>query len=328
MARQATRSGKSGRGASKSSRSGGNGRSASEKTEKYRFAQNVGGEETAAEREYRTYALGDGENPGDHPDVLLDVPVVKVDSIHLELEDLDAHVALKAKVLDLVKLNVGVDVHLGHLRLDIKGVEAQALLKVRLDRVAAIVDRVLTTIDRNPDLVKSIGKAVEDVGSGAGKTLDKTGEAVGDVGEGAEGAVQEVGQGAGQAVGELGQGAGQAAGEVGEGAGQAVGQVGEGAGQAAGQAGQAAGQAAGDVGQAADQAAGQAGQAAGDVAGGAAGDPAQAGGSEPAKAAEKHDATDAATKAAKDLGVDLGSLDGSGAKGRITVKDVRKAQKA
>jgi pyruvate/2-oxoglutarate dehydrogenase complex dihydrolipoamide acyltransferase (E2) component len=39
-------------------------------------------------------------------------------------------------------------------------------------------------------------------------------------------------------------------------------------------------------------------------------------------------ATDAATKAAKDLGVDLGSLDGSGAKGRITVKDVRKTQKA
>ena len=75
--------------------------------------------------------------------MLLDVPVVKVDKIHLELEDLQAHVALKAKVLDLVKLNVGVDVHLGKVRLDIEGVEAQALVKVRLDHVAAIVDRVL-----------------------------------------------------------------------------------------------------------------------------------------------------------------------------------------
>jgi len=44
--------------------------------------------------------------------------------------------------------------------------------------------------------------------------------------------------------------------------------------------------------------------------------------------AERHNATDAAMKAAEDLGVDLGSLDGSGAEGRITVKDVRKGQEA
>src|SRR3712207_9024778 len=45
----------------------------------------------------------------------------------------------------------GVDVELGKVALDIKGVEAQALLKVRLDHVTAIVDRVLTTVDRNPE---------------------------------------------------------------------------------------------------------------------------------------------------------------------------------
>ena len=61
-------------------------------------------------------------------------------------------------MLDLVKLNVGVDVHLGKVRLDIKGVEAQALVKVRLDHVAAIVDRVLTTLDRNPELVEEPGQ--------------------------------------------------------------------------------------------------------------------------------------------------------------------------
>src|SRR5215208_4003306 len=75
-----------------------NGRSASEKPEKYRFAENVGGERTVAEREYLNYALSDPQEAGDDPDVLLDVPVVKVDSIHLELEDLQAHVALKAQV--------------------------------------------------------------------------------------------------------------------------------------------------------------------------------------------------------------------------------------
>jgi len=94
-----------------------------------------------AEREYQKYATGDNADVGADPDVLLAVPVVKVDSIHFQLEDLDAHVALKAQVLDLVKLNVGVNVHLGKVRLDIKGVEAQALLKVRLDHVAAMIEK-------------------------------------------------------------------------------------------------------------------------------------------------------------------------------------------
>ncbi|MBA2712424.1 MAG: hypothetical protein H0U55_02570, partial [Rubrobacteraceae bacterium] len=85
---------------------------------------------------------------GKIPDVLLDVPVVKVDEINFELNDLRAKVNLFAKVLDLVELSVGVDVYLGRVKLVIKGVEAQALLKVRLDNVTAIIDRVLTTIDR------------------------------------------------------------------------------------------------------------------------------------------------------------------------------------
>jgi hypothetical protein len=240
---------------------------ASEKSGKYRFAQNVAEAGTAAEREYEAYALSDIEDPRGDPDVLLAVPVVKVDSIHLELDNLDARVALKAQVLDLVKLNAGVDAHLGKLRIDIKGVEAQALLKVRLDRVAAIVDRVLTTIDRNPELVKSLGRTIEDVGRGSGQALGKTGEAVEDVGEGAGGAVQDVGSGAGQAVGEIGEGANQAVGQIGEGAGQAVGDIGQGAGQAAGELGEGAGQAVGEVGQGAGQAVGDVGEGAGQAVG-------------------------------------------------------------
>jgi hypothetical protein len=167
------------------------GRSASQKVEKYRFAQNVLGEASAAEREYREY-VSDGDGMS-NPDLLLSVPVIKVDRIHLELESLDAAVALKAKVLDLVGLTVGVDAHLGKLRLDIEGVEAQALAKVRLDRVAAVVDRVLTAIDRNPELVENLGAAVEHIGSGAGETLDESGEGVEHVGEGAKEAVGESG---------------------------------------------------------------------------------------------------------------------------------------
>lgn len=91
-----------------------------------------------------------GPSADAQPDVLLDVPEVKVDEINLEVEDLRARVSLQSEVLDLLRLNVGADVLLGRVHLEIKGVEAQALLKVRLDHVAQMVERVLTTIDNNP----------------------------------------------------------------------------------------------------------------------------------------------------------------------------------
>jgi hypothetical protein len=97
----------------------------------------------------------DGE-PSAEPDVLLDVPQLRVEEIILEVEDLRAHVSIEANVLNLLRLSVGADVQLGGVHLDIKGVEAQALLKVRLDKVAEIINRVLSTIDRNPEIVAQI----------------------------------------------------------------------------------------------------------------------------------------------------------------------------
>jgi hypothetical protein len=168
-------------------------------------------------------ALEDGGGE-DEPDVLLDVPELRVDEISLEVEDLRARVALQADVLQLLKLHVGVEAELGRVQLTIKGVEAQALLKVRLDNVARIIDRVLTTIDNNPDmverLIEQVGEATEEIGTGAGQAL-------GELGLGAGAAVEEVGTEAGSAVGEVGRGAGRTVEEAGEGAAQAVDDVAE-----------------------------------------------------------------------------------------------------
>jgi pyruvate/2-oxoglutarate dehydrogenase complex dihydrolipoamide acyltransferase (E2) component len=41
------------------------------------------------------------------------------------------------------------------------------------------------------------------------------------------------------------------------------------------------------------------------------------------KRAEKHNATESAIKQAKELGIDLDEIEGSGAEGRITVRDVK-----
>jgi hypothetical protein len=245
------------------SRQGGNGSRPAEQAKR---------SDNDSNREYRRFVSREESDPAGPPDVLLDVPELRVDSIHFELDDLDAHLAVKANVLDLVKLNVGIDVHLSRVKLDIKGVEVEAVLKARLDHVTAVVDRLMTSLDRNPELVEGLSRAISEVGQGAGEAVDDTGDAAKDIGQGAGQAVGDVGQGAGQAVGDVGQGAGQAVGDVGQGAGQAVGDVGQGAGQAVGDVGEGAGQAAGNLDQVvggAGQTLGQLGQGAGQVTQGA-----------------------------------------------------------
>jgi hypothetical protein len=87
------------------------------------------------------------------PDVLLDVPSVRVKEIDLKVTELHAHVALHAALTDLVTLEAGVDVSIGDVDLQLKDVEAQAILKVRLQEVYRIFDRTLASVDRNPALL-------------------------------------------------------------------------------------------------------------------------------------------------------------------------------
>jgi ribosome assembly protein YihI (activator of Der GTPase) len=169
------------------------------------------------EREYDDFAIVDPKDIGEGPDVLLDVPVVKVDEIDLEVENLRARLSVNAEVRGLVELNVGAEAHLGKVELNIQGVEAQALVKARLDNVSAILQRVVLSLDRNPALLESVGEALERVGGGAGQLLGESGEAVEEVGQGTGRAVQGVGRGTGKGVKEIGQGAGKGAGKLGKG---------------------------------------------------------------------------------------------------------------
>ncbi|HET6831631.1 MAG TPA: hypothetical protein VFH44_09815 [Solirubrobacterales bacterium] len=219
MARGSGNSQSSGRSKGKSSSSNGRSRSSSQKRKR---------------EEFPDYEILDPDEIEGGPDVMLDVPVVKADEIDVEVDDLRAAISVRAELRALVQLNVGVAARLGTVELNIQGLEAQALLKARLDNVSQILARVMTTLDRNPDLLESVGKAIEDVGGGAGDTMAGAGEATEDVGEGTEKALGDVGQGAGQAAGDVGKGAGKAAGEVGKGGSQAAKGVGGGAKQLAG----------------------------------------------------------------------------------------------
>ena len=107
---------------------------------------------------------------------------------------------------------------------------------------------------------------------------------------------------------------GQVAGQAQEAAGQVTGQVGQVAQGVQDTAGRAAGQAEEAVGGAAQQAQEAAGQATQQAQGAVGGD-----------GQEEPNATEAARKRAEQLGVDLSQVQGSGAGGRIIIKDVQGA---
>jgi hypothetical protein len=186
-------------------------------------------------------------------DVYVDVPVVEVDEISFEMDDLRAHVAVLAEAGHFVQLNAGAAVRLGKVELEIKGVETQALLEARLHNVTAILGRVLTSLDRNPEILESVGKALGDVGGGAHDLLGDTGDVVKSAGKGAESALQDVGQGAGKGVAGIGRGAQQGVEGLGQGAAQGVEGLGQGAQQGVAGLGQGAQQGLQGVGQGAEQ---------------------------------------------------------------------------
>jgi hypothetical protein len=81
--------------------------------------------------------------------------------IKLEVQNLQAHVSLDARVANLVKITAGVDAGIEKVSLDIKGVKASVLLIVRLDNVREIIDKTLTTLDKNPQLVERLLQSVD-----------------------------------------------------------------------------------------------------------------------------------------------------------------------
>ena len=122
-----------------------------------------------------------GESAGD-PDLQLDVPALSVEEIDLEVEDLRIHLSIQAELADLVKIKVGLDAELGKAKLEIKGVEAQAQLKARLDNVRAIFSEVLASLQHNPQFFRGSldTGTVEETDDASGPPMDEVAEEPGE----------------------------------------------------------------------------------------------------------------------------------------------------
>lgn len=115
---------------------------------------------------------------GDQPDVLLDIPNLSVGELTIEVANLEAHIALDARLANLLKLTAGADVNIDQVKIGLKDVQATATLVVRLDNVRAIIERTLQTLDNNPQII-----------SGLLNTVDNTVGTVGGVANNAVGTV-------------------------------------------------------------------------------------------------------------------------------------------
>jgi hypothetical protein len=106
----------------------------------------------------------------DYPeyDVVLEVPNLCVQNIHLKVDTVTAKIDLDAKVSNLVHIAAGADVFIGDVDLTIRGVRAQALLLVDLDDVYHIVDNTLTFVDNHPEIIKQLGSTLQNTGGAVG----------------------------------------------------------------------------------------------------------------------------------------------------------------
>ncbi len=116
---------------------------------------------------------------GDQPDVLLDIPNLSVEQLTIEVNNLQVDLALEARLANLLHLTAGANARIDNVKIDIRGVRAQATLIVRLDNVRAIIERTLQTLDNNPQIVtqllSTVDNTVNTVGGVANNTVDTVG---------------------------------------------------------------------------------------------------------------------------------------------------------
>ena len=188
-----TGAGKSRTGAATSNRSAGRARSRSSSSKSDRDGSSAAKQLAKAE----TAGKPMGRAPAEEPDVFVEVPNVHVGKLEIDVERLQAHLALRAQVANLVALVAGVHVDVDKVKINIEDVDASALVKVRLHNTYNILDRTLTTIDENPEILQGVINT-------AGTAVDQVGE-IGTEASKPGGALRELTSGVGDTVGNLGE---------------------------------------------------------------------------------------------------------------------------
>lgn len=112
-------------------------------------------------------------------DVVVSIPRLCVQRIQLDVDNLQARVALNARVANLVSVQAGADVSVRQVSVGLRNVRAEALLLVDLDNVAQVIERTLQFVDNHPEIVTqltgTVNNTVNTVGSVASTALQPGG---------------------------------------------------------------------------------------------------------------------------------------------------------
>jgi methyl-accepting chemotaxis protein len=99
------------------------------------------------------------------------------------VNNLRVNLSLDARLANLLHLSAGANATIDNVRIDLRGVRAQATLLVRLDNVRAIIERTLQTLDNNPQIVtqllSTVDNTVNTVGGVANNTIGTVGTIAG-----------------------------------------------------------------------------------------------------------------------------------------------------
>jgi pyruvate/2-oxoglutarate dehydrogenase complex dihydrolipoamide acyltransferase (E2) component len=150
------------------------------------------GERAVPEQEYDGRVMDQrGQPVSEDPDVTLDVPSLNVEELKLDVKNLRHRTSLQAELADMVKLNVGVEAVLDEAKLELKGVDAQSLLKAHLNNVRAILSRALDTLDNNPQMLQDLARIAEETAGTAERALEGAAGTIGDAPEEAAGGAED-----------------------------------------------------------------------------------------------------------------------------------------
>jgi hypothetical protein len=133
----------------------------------------TGAGEQLAER----IASEDGEPAEVHPrkegDVVLRVPHLSTEEISIDVDHLDARLSLGVGLGDFLRIDAGVDVSVDSVDITIKGVQAEAHLRVYLDEIARIIDRVMRTIEQNPEIFREVLHGASGMARAGAETIEE-----------------------------------------------------------------------------------------------------------------------------------------------------------
>jgi hypothetical protein len=114
------------------------------------------------------------QNPDqDGHDIKFEVPSLKVGSVNLEVDKLDASISVKAKLSEFINIEIGTNVHLENVKLEVKEVEAETTLTARLNRIESIMLSALETLQHHPELIRIQENIASESGKDTGKAVHK-----------------------------------------------------------------------------------------------------------------------------------------------------------